>query len=206
MITNDAGLNMRAFLYLFFRLAPFILVSFFSLASLFNQDVKGIFYLLGVIVASFSIVGVANILPSTFDLDENRPEICNAMAFSDSADIKLSMGQGIIGFTFCYLLYGILKLSLVIPNIPTILFFVILIAYNTYWNITNNCYGIMSLGLSVGIGGAVGYLWAYLIDVVLKLNKSLYFTGVPNDQICSKPSKSTFRCNVYKNGKLIQKM
>jgi hypothetical protein len=43
-------LNLTTIGYLFFRLAPFILVCFFSLASLFNQDFKGLVYLIGLII------------------------------------------------------------------------------------------------------------------------------------------------------------
>ena len=35
-------LNIATIIYLFFRLAPFIIVCFFSLQSIFNQDLKGL--------------------------------------------------------------------------------------------------------------------------------------------------------------------
>ena len=51
-------LNLVTLIYLFFRLAPFISVCYFSLGSIFNQDIKGLIYLVGLLVALFSgIVG-----------------------------------------------------------------------------------------------------------------------------------------------------
>ena len=42
-------INFTTLFYLFLRLAPFVLVCFFSLLSIFNFDLKGIVYLVGVI-------------------------------------------------------------------------------------------------------------------------------------------------------------
>ena len=46
-------LNIITIIYLFFRLAPFIIVCFFSLQSIFNQDLKGFIYLVGLLIACF---------------------------------------------------------------------------------------------------------------------------------------------------------
>ena len=40
--------NIINILYMFFRLAPFIIVSYFTLQSIFNQDLKGVIYLIGI--------------------------------------------------------------------------------------------------------------------------------------------------------------
>ena len=58
-------LNIVSLIYLFFRLAPFIIVSYFALQSLFNQDLKGVIYLVGLLIASVVTILVGNILPST---------------------------------------------------------------------------------------------------------------------------------------------
>ena len=46
-------LNLGSIGYLTFRLAPFILVSFFVLSSMFRQDIKGLIYVVGLIIAGF---------------------------------------------------------------------------------------------------------------------------------------------------------
>ena len=55
-------LNVINILYMFFRLAPFIIVSYFTLQSLFNQDIKGVIYIIGLLVTSIIIVICGNIL------------------------------------------------------------------------------------------------------------------------------------------------
>lgn len=44
-------INISTFTYLFMRLCPFILVCFFTIGSIFNNDLKGIVYLMGLIFA-----------------------------------------------------------------------------------------------------------------------------------------------------------
>ena len=56
-------LNLLNIIYMFFRLAPFIIVSYFTLHSIFNQDLKGIIYLVGLIVTTVVIVLIASIMP-----------------------------------------------------------------------------------------------------------------------------------------------
>ena len=38
------------FIYLFIRMSPFIVVSYFSLQSMFNRDLKGLIYLSGLLI------------------------------------------------------------------------------------------------------------------------------------------------------------
>ena len=58
--------NIINILYMFFRLAPFIIVSYFTLQSIFNQDLKGVIYLIGLLVASVVtvILGTSDIYVS----------------------------------------------------------------------------------------------------------------------------------------------
>ena len=58
-------LNIINIMYMFFRLAPFIIVSYFTLQSLFNQDMKGVIYIIGLIVASFVTVILGGILKNS---------------------------------------------------------------------------------------------------------------------------------------------
>ena len=58
---------------MFFRLAPFIIISYFTLQSVLNQDLKGIIYLIGLIVVAAITILISNILGLTStNLDINR--------------------------------------------------------------------------------------------------------------------------------------
>jgi hypothetical protein len=194
-------LNLITFGYLFFRLAPFILVCFFTLASFFNQDFKGLVYLIGLIFACFSTMMIGNSLPIV--QPENTNELCNIITIGGTPDYsKLPLGQSIFGYTFAYLMFIILNNKLVLQNLPTIIFFPIIISSDILWNMTNNCYTLVQLLVSLTIGGLIGLLWAYVINKT-KMTQFQYFNQISGKQACTRPSKSTFKCNVYKNGNLI---
>ena len=198
-------LNIITITYLFLRLAPFVLVCFFTLASMFNQDFKGLVYLSGLIFACFTTMLFGNVLtfmPSF--LPEERPEICNMISVGQQSELsKLPLGQTVFAFTFSYLLVPMITNDYVNQNIPTLVFFPILILFDIIWNVQNTCYTFWQLISSLILGGLFGWLWGYLIQKTN--NTSLqYLSGISNGEVCSKPSKQTFRCKVYKNGKLIQ--
>jgi ABC-type phosphate/phosphonate transport system permease subunit len=197
-------LNIITFTYLFLRLAPFVLVCFFSLSSFLNQDFKGLVYLSGLIFTCFCTMIFGNVL--TFIpkyLPEDRPEICNMITVNQQSEIsKLPLGQTVFGFTFCYLLYPMIKNNYIKQNIPTLIFFPALIFFDLIWNIQNTCYTLWQLIASLALGSLFGILWAYLIS--LTYNPSLqYLNKSTNNEVCSKPSKQTFSCKVYKNGEIV---
>jgi len=197
-------LNFQVFLYLFLRLSPFILACFFTLASIFNQDYKGIIYLAGLILSSVLVVMSSHLF--SFTRPDNSPEICRLFTMGQSDDISaLPLGQSMLLFTFAYLLYPMIINNLVKANYATIIFFCILIPFDFVWNLNNNCYTLIQLALSGLFGGAIGWLWAYIVSSGGTRSDNIYFTSLSEKETCSKPSKSTFKCNVYKNGKLISK-
>lgn len=200
-------LNFQVFLYLFLRLSPFILACFFTLASIFNQDYKGVLYLAGLVLSSVLVI-MASYFPiiNSIPHPEAPPEICKLFTMGQTDDISaLPLGQSMLTFTFGYLLYPMMKNDLVKSNLPTMIFFPLLIAFDFWWNAQNSCYTWMQLLASAGLGGGIGTLWAYIVSNGGINNDNIYFTSLSDKQTCSKPTKSTFKCNVYKNGKLISK-
>ena len=87
-------------------------------------------------------------------------------------------------------------------NIPTLIFFPVLIAFDLLWNIRNSCYTVWQLIASLTIAGLFGWFWARLIDQT-NTSSLQYFAGVNNNEVCSKPTASSFKCAVYKNGQLL---
>lgn len=199
-------LNIVGFGYLFLRLAPFVLASFFTLASIFNQDFKGFIYLVGLLFSSFITMLTAK-LPFINKLrrPEDSPEICNVLTIGQTDSLSdLPLGQSALTYTFAYLLFSILKYKMVLQNIPTLVFFPLLIIFDFIWNLNNSCYSFFQLLTSLCVGGIIGISWASII-ATSKTPSLMYFSSLSSKEVCSKPSKSTFRCNVYKNGKLISK-
>jgi len=203
------NLDVVAFGYLFLRLAPFILVCFFSLASIFNQDLRGLIYLIGLLLACSSVAMVGKYANSYNILlpEPTQPELCKLITIGDSDMFAaLPLSQTTFGYTFAYLMFFILKSknNLVQQNIATIVFFPLLILADLAWNKKNNCYRISSSMVALFVSGLIGVIWAAIIESTNSPNLP-YFSGMSNGEVCSRPTKQSFKCNVYKNGKLISK-
>lgn len=198
-------LNLFTITYLFLRLAPFLIVCFFVFASFFNQDFKGLVYLVGLILTSVIIQlvtvtpGISSFINKYFKLQELKGETCNAFemniyGFKTTND--LPMGQVVLGFTYAYLMTIIDINQIYSANIPTIIFFPCVIIFDILWNVSNSCnsYGMLFLALLLGCLG--GYGWAQILHKT-KNDKLLYFNFVGgNDVSCSRPAKQSFKCSM----------
>ena len=74
---------------------------------------------------------------------------------------------------------------------------------DTYGKKYMNCSSYSKSFAGTGFGLIFGALW-YFVILYSFGKKYLYFNILgSNNVVCNKPSKQTFKCSVYKNGKLI---
>jgi hypothetical protein len=126
--------------------------------------------------------------------------VCNTITLGKNQLFSnLPMGICTLAYTFAYLLYAIVKYNLVMQNLPTIVLFPIFLASDMLWNFSNNCYGMMSILLALGLGAGIGLLWAFIIDSS-KMSSLQYFSLVTNSEVCSRPANQAFKCQFYKKG------
>jgi hypothetical protein len=201
-------INLTTFFYLFLRLAPFVLVCFFSLLSIFNYDLKGVVYLFGIIISILITIPLGNLISSFIPSinPETSSELCDIINIGGSEFSSLPIGQIIIGFTSSYLLSTIFltDYNSIINNWPTIGFFSLLVICDIYWNnYKTNCYSYSQSIITYTLSGIIGYLWALTI-VDTKSPELQYFPKYKNNELCKRTSEKTFKCRVYKNGKLVQ--
>lgn len=196
------SLNLASIAYISFRLAPFILVSFFSISSILNQDLKGLMYICGLLLTTVLSIIAGNTFKNMFerntesDNDEynNATRVCNLLTLSDNGPISnIPLSQVVFSYTFGYLVYIIQKYGLYSQNVPTLLFFPLLMAADFYWNSSKKCVTPFAslAAMLLGIAGGAG--WAGLIDS-LKITKLQYFSGLSNTGSCSAASKQTLKC------------
>tara|TARA_B100000900_G_scaffold410995_1_gene429827 strand:+ start:435 stop:1046 length:612 start_codon:yes stop_codon:yes gene_type:complete len=195
-------INFTALVYLFLRLAPFILVSFFSISSIFNYDFKGAVYLLGLLASSVIVLSLESIIssisPGIFDAPSQRELTCDFLNITDNSPLSsLPLGSGIISYTFSYLLYVIIKYEYVANNVPLMIFFSVLILSDFIWHITHSCYNQTTVLITIILFASCGVLFSFLLDK-LKLVDLQYFTHVSGQQVCSRPSKQSFHCSIQK--------
>jgi hypothetical protein len=204
-------LNLTKIFYTAYRLFPFILVSFFTLSSLLNQDIKGIIYLAGLLIACFVSSIVGSTFPKTFEkiptpapapapATATAPEItdfnliCNSLTLGEDGPIsKLPLSMTVYSFTFFYLVYIIGKYKLANQNIITILFFSTVILGDWYWHRLFNCNSHSSLVFALIIGAIIGLAWSAIIASTGKVNLQ-YFNGISNKEVCKLRAKQKFKC------------
>jgi hypothetical protein len=194
-------LNIINLIYLFFRLAPFIIVSYFALQSIFNQDFKGLIYLVGLLMASVTTIVVGNVIPKQ-DVPALNQAKCNMLTLGANEPLsRLPLSQTVFGYTLAYLSYFIGVNNLQSQNIATFVIFPVIVIADFLWSTSNSCASPEYLLTALIIGGVIGVLWAMIIDST-KIADFTYFSGINNKDVCTKPTRSMYRCrSVNKNKK-----
>ena len=185
-------INIVTLSYLFFRLAPFIIVCYFSLSSIFNQDIKGLIYLAGLLITCT----IAHLFSTIFEENPNAEPVCSNFTFNGVVLLgSLHLGISALCYTFFYLLFVIVKHNLVLGNLPTIIIFPILIAGDMAWNMSHKCFKIVNILFSIVLGGSLGLLWGWTIDSLNNPNL-LYINTGGSQTVCSRPAKQLFKCTM----------
>lgn len=193
-------LTLSNMLQLFSALSPLLLGFFLVMSSLFNQNLKGIVYLAGVLIASVINIFLMNQIGSKIDpnfaLSCNIIDIPYLTNFNSPAPTSL-----FIAFTIAYLvlpMYFNEQMNYVV--LATLL---CLLALDAITKISNKCTtsGGSILGTLVGL--VLGATW-YTVFHQSGYDSLLYFDELQSNKVmCSRPSKQTFKCSVYKGGSLI---
>ena len=191
-------LNLGSLLYLFFRLAPFILVCFFTLGSIINSELKGFVYLIGLVFTCFMAFQVVGFLGESV-AEGGKAALCNGFTINGILSDDTPLSLVIFAYTFFYLVYPIGKYDLAIDNVTLLIFFPLLILGDAYWNISKNCYSILNCFIAFVIGGGLGVAWSALIDAT-KLRGLQYYSIGSNRERCTRASKQKFVCTTYKDG------
>ena len=193
-------LNLNSIIYLFFRLAPFLIVCLFTLGSIINSEIKGFVYLVGLIFAcAMSVLTISSLGESS---DSNKAPVCSSFTINGILSDKTPVSLVIYAFTFLYLVFPIAKYNLAIDNIAVLIFFPVILLAEAYWNISKSCFPMTNSVIAVIIGGGLGIAWSSIIDAT-KLKGLQYYNVGSNRERCSRPSSQRFVCTTYKNGKAV---
>lgn len=185
-------------------ISPFLLAFFLIISSIFNQDLKGVVYLAGVLIASIINILFQNIIQHS--RSESAALLCSLVGFNifntgGSYDTPNSSSV-FITFTLAYLLLPMYYNSQM--NYGVLIFLLVLFIVDSITNVMNKCTNIGGAFIGGLIGFILGLIW---FSIIFATNNQdlLYFSEfVSNNVMCSKPSKQTFKCSVYKNGELIK--
>ena len=184
-------MNLASMSYLFFRLAPFILVCFFALSSILNSELKGFVYLVGLCFTCFVTFMINGSLGEKSTGEKSL--LCNSFSINNVYSDKTPASLIIFGYTFFYLVYPIAKYDLAIHNVPTLVLFPLLIIADMWWNFSHNCFPMISCAITLLIAGLCGVAWSYFIDKT-KMAGLQYFNVGSNKEICTRPTLQRFKC------------
>lgn len=182
-------------------LSPIIVVFFIVMNSLISQDLKGIVYLAGILISSMINILLMNQIKSKYE--PNPDSICSLIDIPIFGTIydSPSPSSVVIAFTAAYLITPMIFNSQM--NYILMAFLLIIFGIDGFYKMSANCTKTSGIILGGLTGIFLGLSWFILFHST-GYDSLLYFNNFQsNNVICSKPSKQTFKCSVYKNGQLI---
>ena len=185
-------------------LTPLFIVSFLFMASVLNQNVKGLVYLGGIVIVILITIGLKYAIGPTTNFVDTENKWGWRDGFIKQNSIP-DFGSMILSFTMMYITLPMAykAASLNVLLIIIMLFFIVSNAIVRVQEKKNNIIGII-IGNLVGAALGVGYFFAFWASN----NKNLLFNnGVSSNNVsCDRPSKQTFKCAVYKNGQIVKNL
>ena len=189
-------------LELFSMLAPFLLAFFLVMASIFNQDIKGLIYLAGIFFALAINLPLMYLMGQDEELNLKAGAACSITGFPMIVGFSSpSPSSLIIAFTAAYLLLPMIANGQM--NYAVLATLLCLLGLDGVTKIAKYCTTITGIILGILVGLIFGATW-YTIIHSTGYDSLLYFNEIASNNVqCSKPSKQTFKCSVYKNGQLV---
>jgi hypothetical protein len=187
-------------LQFFSFISPSLLVFFLFMSSLFNQNLKGLVYLAGILIASLINILFMNLIGS--GKDENEAFSCSIFDIPHVSQYNSPYPSSlIIAFTVAYLVLPMKYNNQL--NYAVLGFLLLLLGIDILTKVQNKCTTYAGAILGGLIGFLLGSIW-YIFFHGAGFDSLLYFDELRSDNVvCSRPSKQTFKCSVYKNGELI---
>ena len=187
-------------LQLFAALSPLLLGFFLVMSSLFNQNLKGMIYLAGVLMASVINIFLMNQIKSP--VSDKASLSCNLVDLPFITEFNSPAPSSLfIAFTIAYLVLPMKYNNNM--NYVILASLLGLFGIDAITKIQNNCTTVGGSFLGALVGFILGAIW-YTIFHVSGYDSLLYFDELESNNVtCSRPSKQTFKCSVYKNGELI---
>jgi len=197
-------LNFSNLLQFFAAISPILLAFCLVMISLFNSDIKGMVYLGGILIACLINLFIMN----TLDVKSEAliPSYCNLVEFPFNLNeyISPAFNSMFIAFTLAYLYMPMQYISGM--NYPVILFITGLLVLDAGTKITGGCTTFGGVALGTLIGFILGLLW-FITFYSTGHEDLLFFNAEPsNNVICSRPSKQSFKCTVFRNGEVLKEL
>lgn len=200
MKTSGMQYSFGSFFQFMSIIGPFVLIGFFILTSLFNQNIKGLVYALGIPI----LLLLSAVFSSYIKMSENgNNPVCNMFGLSFLGRTSIPFSTLVYSYTLTYMLIPMYMYNVL--NIPLLVFISLLCGADSIIVLSNKCSNSIAIVLAIIIGLLTGLI---LSSTFTQINPDIMFhTDLISDKLaCSVPSDQKFKCRVYKNGELISTM
>tara|TARA_A100001011_G_C14321225_1_gene850767 strand:- start:8207 stop:8872 length:666 start_codon:yes stop_codon:yes gene_type:complete len=198
LFSNEAIPSLSSSLYYVSVVGPSVLVGFFILLSIFNQNLKGLAYLVGICVL-FTLTNTFNEMFSALSESKGSRKCYSHGLFSSRGG--LSYGTLVYVFSFFYLLLPMMINGIV--NIPLLFSLIMVTIVDGVVNIRHGCTTMTFIVISFLLAMIAGTFWS-LIIYQIKPDLVYHTDYITNNKLaCSMPSKQKFKCVVKKRGEIV---
>lgn len=198
-------------------ISPMMILMLIFFITIINESYFGLLTYLGILSISIIIIRILQqLFNSSIDLTDDQQIYCNfwgldsigGIPISSSSNFGIHIPYFILSFTLFYVLYCMngsnnynwgLLIFLIVLNVLHILNSILFCVPSNY---------IFKFLILTGFTLLVANLFTFFMNFIARSseNSKFVFFGkkLSNNQQCSKPSSQTFKCSVYKNGKLLK--
>lgn len=207
-ITRNGGLkfNITNVVSLLVLIGPLFVMGMLLVLSLFNSSLKGIVYLIGVSILYFVVILLQKSIGHLFiskKMSNYNSGFCSLFANSYVYTSNPSFNSALYAFTFFYLLFPMITYGML--NLGLIIFFIFIYVLDVVVRTRIvNCVSISNVIMGTLIGSVISFIYYLVLQSSPETKKFIYYNDFDSNRVaCSRPSKSKFKCSVYKNGELI---
>ena len=191
--------------YMCFRLLPFLVASVLVISPLFNQNARGVVYLVGLVLATSltTLCGHYILTPEMMQTASVASASCATFALgARQVYSRTPLDLSVLGYSTGYLFYSIFANDLAQINMATLAFFPVAIISTLWWLIINSCFSYTSCALALFVSGGAGVAWAAIVH---RRAPGLQYLYAPsNKEVCVKQNDGLYKCsNTNANGAIL---
>ena len=187
-------------------ISPFLVTFLMVMISFMNQNIKGLIYLAGVLIVATISTLLINLAGQAGFISSSNSPLCgifNVPFIGETTQGSIPpFNSVLIMFTFAYSYLPMISNNEM--NYPFFAFLLSLFLIDGVSKVSEGC----TTYIGVFIGGIIGYLMGAFYYMIIDMSGHkdlLFFNELSSDKaICTKPSRKTFKCKVYKNGQVIK--
>ena len=192
--------NPSNILYLIAYIAPLLVLSLVVLVGLLNGNIisSSIF-----VVLMLVLYVIGHLMQKGLNIVSTSPKHAVCSVFGQNLYMSPSMSSMMLIASIIYLCMPFIIKGQPVVYVPLVSVLTIVWIIDFTIKVKNNC----TNNLGVFMGSLVGAILGGLVTTLLYnfMPKGLLMNQVleSNNQVCSKPTDTKFKCSVYKNGQLI---